>query len=146
MSEARVLGSPAGRAYAPTVTRVKTVRVIPPTIQPLSDIPAFSARPRRVAAYARVSTSSEEQLTSYEAQVKLSEKIQVIAEQKRDKAVRRRRIEIFLRMLEEQKECVGFEPGTFVALIDKVIIQRDGGKEFYFRNGMKYAYQIREKA
>ena len=58
------------RAYEPTVTRVKTVRVIPPTIQPLSDIPAFSARPRRVAAYARVSTSSEEQLTSYEAQVK----------------------------------------------------------------------------
>ena len=57
------------RAYTPTVTRVKTVRVIPPTIQPLSDIPAFSARPRRVAAYARVSTSSEEQLTSYEAQV-----------------------------------------------------------------------------
>ena len=47
------------RAYEPTVTRVKTVRVIPPTIQPLSD-PAFSARPRRVAAYARVSTSSEE--------------------------------------------------------------------------------------
>ena len=70
MSEARALGSPAGRAYEPTVTRVKTVRVIPPTIQPLSDIPAFSARPRRVAAYARVSTSSEEQLTSYEAQVK----------------------------------------------------------------------------
>ena len=58
------------RTYEPTVTRVKTVRVIPPTIQPLSDIPAFSARPRRVAAYARVSTSSEEQLTSYEAQVK----------------------------------------------------------------------------
>ena len=48
------------RAYTPTVTRVKTVRVIPPTIQPLSDIPAFSAHPRRVAAYARVSTSSEE--------------------------------------------------------------------------------------
>ena len=35
------------RAYTPTVTRVKTVRVIPPTIQPLSDIPAFSARPSR---------------------------------------------------------------------------------------------------
>ena len=70
MSEARALGTTVDRAYTPTVTRVKTVRVIPPTIQPLSDIPAFSARPRRVAAYARVSTSSEEQLTSYEAQVK----------------------------------------------------------------------------
>ena len=70
MSEARASGSTVDRVYTPTVTRVKTVRVIPPTIQPLSDIPAFSARPRRVAAYARVSTSSEEQLNSYEAQVK----------------------------------------------------------------------------
>ena len=70
MSEARALGTTVDRVYTPTVTRVKTVRVIPPTIQPLTDIPAFSARPRRVAAYARVSTSSEEQLTSYEAQVK----------------------------------------------------------------------------
>ena len=70
MSEARALGTTVDRAYTPPVTRVKTVRVIPPTIQPLTDIPAFSARPRRVAAYARVSTSSEEQLTSYEAQVK----------------------------------------------------------------------------
>ena len=70
MSEARALGTTVDRAYTPTVTRVKTVRVIPPTIQPLTDIPAFSARPRRVAAYARVSTSSEEQLISYEAQVK----------------------------------------------------------------------------
>ena len=69
MSEARALGTTVDRAYTPTVTRVKTVRVIPPTIQPLSDIPAFSARPRRVAAYARVSTDEEEQLSSYEAQV-----------------------------------------------------------------------------
>ena len=33
-------------------------------------MPTPSARPKRVAAYARVSTNSEEQLTSYEAQVK----------------------------------------------------------------------------
>lgn len=56
--------------YEPTVTRVRTVRVIPPSIQPLTGMPAFAVRPRRVAAYARVSTNSEEQLTSYEAQVK----------------------------------------------------------------------------
>lgn len=43
-------------------------------------------------------------------------------------------------MLEEQKECVGFEPGTFVALVDKVIIQHDGDMEFCFRNGMKCEY------
>ena len=43
-------------------------------------------------------------------------------------------------MLEEQKECVEFEPGTFVVLVDKVIIQRDGGVDFCFRNGMKCEY------
>ena len=29
-------------------------------------------------------------------------------------------------MMEEQKERVGFELGAFVALVDNVIIQRDG--------------------
>ena len=71
---------------------------------------------------------------------KLSEKIRAIAEQKRDKTERRQRIGIFLHMMEEQKECVEFEPGTFVALVDKVIIQRDGHMEFCFRNGMKREY------
>lgn len=70
MSEAGVLASPAGRAYEPTVTRIKTVRVITEVIQLLSGIPGLSARSRRVAAYTRVSTSSKERLASYEAQVK----------------------------------------------------------------------------
>ena len=70
----------------------------------------------------------------------LSEKTQAIAERKRGKAERRRRIEIFLHMLEEQKECADFEPGMFVALVDKVIIQHDGHMEFSFRNGMKCTY------
>ena len=43
-------------------------------------------------------------------------------------------------MMEEQKECVGFELGAFVALVDNVIIQRDGCMEFCFRNGMKCEY------
>ena len=43
-------------------------------------------------------------------------------------------------MMEEQKECLGFEPGTFVALVDKVVIQHDGYMEFRFRNGMKCEY------
>ena len=99
---------------------------------------------------ARVQRDQDEFKKDYEALIaghaKLSEKIQAIAEQKKDKAERRQRIEIFLHILEEKKELVEFEPGTFVALVDKVIIQRDGGMEFCFRNGMKYAYQIREKA
>ena len=70
MSEARSYGSAVERAYEPTVTRMKTVTVIPPRLQAMPGMPTFTARPKRVAAYARVSTNSEEQLTSYEAQVK----------------------------------------------------------------------------
>ena len=47
----------------------RAVRIIPPTINMVTHLPKTSTRKRRVAAYARVSTDSEEQLTSYEAQV-----------------------------------------------------------------------------
>ena len=93
---------------------------------------------------ARVQRNQEEFKKDYEEllaeHAKLSEKIQAIAEQKRDKAERRRKIEVFLCMLESQEECAGFEPGMFVALVDKVIVQHDGRIEFYFRNGMKCEY------
>lgn len=42
---------------------------IPATINPLTHAPKDSPRKRRVAGYARVSTDSDEQFTSYEAQV-----------------------------------------------------------------------------
>ena len=103
----------------------------------------MAARVRQlVDENARVQRDQEEFKKDYETllaeHAKLSEKIQAIAEQKKDKAERRKRIELFLHMLEEQQECAGFEPGTFVALVDKVIIQWDRGMEFCFRNGMKY--------
>ena len=44
------------------------VTVIEPTINPLTQAPILSKVKRRVAAYARVSTDSDEQYTSYEAQ------------------------------------------------------------------------------
>ena len=95
---------------------------------------------------ARVQRDQDEFKEDYETllaeHAKLSEKIQAITEQRKDKAERRRRIEIFLHMLEEQKECLGFEPGTFVALVDKVIIQRDGGMEFRLKNEMQCAHPI----
>ena len=47
----------------------KNVTVIPATINPKTRQPSTNTRLRRVAGYARVSTDSEEQLTSYEAQV-----------------------------------------------------------------------------
>ena len=61
-----------------------------------------------------------------------------IEEQKKDKADRRRKIEVFLCMLEEQKEYMRFEPYTFVALVDKVVVGQDRKLEIIFRNGMKY--------
>ncbi len=47
----------------------KKVTTIPATINRYNAAPLSEVRKRRVAAYARVSTDQEEQLTSYEAQV-----------------------------------------------------------------------------
>ncbi|MCD7712682.1 MAG: recombinase family protein [Firmicutes bacterium] len=47
----------------------KRVTIIPATISRYTAVPINSKKKRRVAAYARVSTDHEEQLTSYEAQV-----------------------------------------------------------------------------
>ena len=49
--------------------RTKNVTVIPQRMRPITQMPLHAGRRRRVAAYARVSTDSEEQQTSYEAQV-----------------------------------------------------------------------------
>lgn len=45
------------------------ITVIPSTIDPRTRLPQFSLKKRRVCAYARVSTDSDEQYTSYEAQI-----------------------------------------------------------------------------
>lgn len=45
------------------------ITMIPATIDPLTHMPSVTAHKRRVAGYARVSTDSDEQFTSYEAQV-----------------------------------------------------------------------------
>ena len=49
-------------------TAARSVTVIPPTINPLTHLSRVAAQKRRVAGYARVSTDSDEQFTSYEAQ------------------------------------------------------------------------------
>ena len=95
---------------------------------------------------ARVRRDQEEYQREYEALAaeheKLSEKIRSVEEQKKDKTDRRRKIEVFLCMLEEQTECLGFDPYTFVALVDRVVVRQDRTLEFIFRNGMKYEYII----
>ena len=47
----------------------RTVKTIPATRQRFTAVPISEHRKRRTAAYARVSTDSEEQQNSYEAQV-----------------------------------------------------------------------------
>lgn len=47
----------------------RAVTIIPPTINPITRMPTTSVSKRRVAGYARVSTDSDEQFTSYEAQI-----------------------------------------------------------------------------
>lgn len=50
-------------------TAARSVTVILPTINPLTHLAKVTMQKRRVAGYARVSTDSDEQFTSYEAQV-----------------------------------------------------------------------------
>ena len=47
----------------------RSVKVIPQTINPATRMPDMTIAKRRVAGYARVSTDSDEQYTSYQAQV-----------------------------------------------------------------------------
>ena len=105
----------------------------------------ISVRARRlVEENARVRRNQEEYQREYDALAseheKLSRQMQDVEEQRKDKADRRWQIEIFLRMLEEQEERVGFDPYTFVALIDKVTVFADGRLVFCFRNGVSYDF------
>ena len=73
--DTRVIGSgsatgTAGKeAQGMSRTAARSVTVIPPTINPLTHLSKVAIQKRRVAGYARVSTDSDEQFTSYEAQV-----------------------------------------------------------------------------
>ena len=105
----------------------------------------LSASARRlVEENARVRRDQEEYQREYDVLAaeheKLSRQMQEVDIQRKDKADRRRRIEVFLRMLEEQEECVRFEPYAFVALVDKVVVGQGGKLDFCFRNGMKYIF------
>lgn len=50
--------------------QARSVTCLPPTINPLTHLPKQQVKKRRVAGYARVSTDSDEQFTSYEAQIR----------------------------------------------------------------------------
>ena len=105
----------------------------------------ISARARRlVEENARVRRNQDEYQREYDALAaeheKISRQMQEVEIQRKEKVDRRRQIEVFLRMLEEQEECVRFEPYAFVALVDKVVVGQGGKLDFCFRNGMKYIF------
>ena len=96
---------------------------------------------------ARIQMNQEEYQQEYNALAedyeKATEKLRRIAVQKQDKANRRRKIEIFLRMLEQQEECEDFDPYTFVALVDRIVVRKDRELVFWFRNGINYRSSYR---
>ena len=103
----------------------------------------ISVRARRLfEENARVRRNQEEYQREYDALAseyeKLSRQMQEVEIQRKEKVDRRRQIEVFLRMLEEQEERMRFDPYTFVALVDKVVVGQDGKLDFCFRNGMNY--------
>ena len=56
---------------------------------------------------------------------------------------RKKQIELFLRLFEKQEADVEFDSGTFVAMVEKVVLTRMGEAKnivlrFVLRNGMTY--------
>ena len=105
----------------------------------------ISARARRlVEENARVRRDQDEYQREYDMLAaeheKLSRQMQDVEAQRKDKEDRRRQIEVFLRMLEEQEECVCFESYTFVALINKAVVGDCKRMTFIFRNGMECTF------
>ena len=90
---------------------------------------------------ARAQRDQEEYQREYDALMiereKFREKIRKVEEQRKDKVDRGRQIEVFLRTVEEQEECVSFEPYTVVALVNK-IVGKNRKLTFWFQNGIVY--------
>ena len=73
---------------------------------------------------------------------RINAQIQAIEDRNRDKAKSRRKLEIFLGFLEKMEVSEAFEPYTFVTLVKKVVVGRDGQMQFFFRNGMRFEHRL----
>ena len=72
-----------------------------------------------------------------------AERIQEIDEELRSRETRKKQIALFLRLFEKQEADVEFDAGTFVAMVEKVVLTRIGEAKnivlrFVLRNGMTY--------
>ena len=74
---------------------------------------------------------------------RIDAQINAMEDRNRDKGKRRRKLEIFLGLLEKMEVREAFEPYTFATMVEKVVVGRDGRLEFYFRNGMIVEYLLK---
>ena len=74
---------------------------------------------------------------------RVNTRIRAMEDRNRDKEKCRRKLEIFLGLLEKVEVCKAFKPYTFVTLVEKVVVGRDGRLEFYFRSGMIVEYLLK---
>ena len=75
---------------------------------------------------------------------RVNSRIQAMEDRYRDKEKCRRKLEIFLILLEKMEVCEAFEPYTFATLVEKVIVGRDGRLEFCFQNGLQCEYPLKK--
>ena len=74
---------------------------------------------------------------------RVNSRIQAMEDRNRDKEKCRRKLEIFLGLLEKVEVCKAFMPYTFATLVEKVVVERDGRLDFFFRNGMIVEYLLK---
>jgi len=76
-----------------------------------------------------------------------TDRIQEIDEELRGREARKKQIALFLRMFECQEADVEFDAGTFVAMVERVVISRVEGDKglglrFILRNGQEILIRI----
>ena len=74
---------------------------------------------------------------------RVNSRIQAMEDRNRDKEKCRRKLEIFLALLEKVEVYKAFMPYTFATLVEKVVVERDGRLDFFFRNGMIVEYLLK---
>ena len=88
---------------------------------------------------ARVRIEQAEYQREYDALAaeyeRISKRIQTIEAHQKDNKDYKRRIEVFLWVMMKREECNGFDPYTFVTLVEKVVVEQDGKLMFHFRGG-----------
>ena len=70
-----------------------------------------------------------------------TDRIQEIDEELRSREARKKRIALFLRMFEKQEADVEFDAGTFVAMVEKVVVTRI---DTMGKKGLRFILQCRK--